>query len=526
MSSEFKKKERMNLEALLRDLDVIGTTGPRKGEVSSVCYDSRKCAPGSLFLAIPGFKSDGHEFIPAALRAGARYIICEREVSAPQDVTIIRVRDSRRALGLVGKNFYRDPSADLCVVGVTGTNGKTTVTFLLESIFQAAGFSTGVLGTINYRYAGEVLPAPNTTPESIELQRILREMANAGVTHAAMEVSSHALDLGRVADCSFRAGIFTNLTQDHLDYHKTMEDYFRAKKILFGMLERSAAPAILNIDDAWGERLRRETSGSVFTCSLEREADFTAVDAALSVQGIRAVLKTPGGPFPVQSPLIGRFNLYNILAAAAAAQALGIPVGPIQVGIERLANIPGRMEKVSRPGEPVVFVDYAHTEDALKRALQNISQFKRGKIITVFGCGGDRDRGKRPLMGKAAVAYSDLTILTSDNPRSEDPKTIIAEIERGINGTCRKYDSSEILASGTPLPEKGYAIVSDRRSAIRTAIALAGSSDIVLVAGKGHENYQILGERIIAFDDRIVSREFLDGFNAGKSSGARLRGQK
>ena len=502
----------MELKDLLKDIDVIEVAGPGRGEVSSICYDSRQCAQGGLFVAVPGLKADGHDFIPSALQSGAQYIVCERQVPVAPDITTIKVADSRRALGLLGRNFFADPSGELCVVGVTGTNGKTTITFLLESIFQAAGHKTGVLGTINYRYAGEILPAPNTTPESIELQKILRKMADAGVSHAIMEVSSHALDLDRVADCRFRAGIFTNLTQDHLDYHKTMEDYFRAKEKLFEMLEKSGSPSIINVDDSWGERLRRKTKGTVISCALDREADFTALEPVLSLEGIRAVLKTPKGSFSVQSSLIGRFNLYNILCAAAAARALDVPMEAVQQGIAQMRNVPGRMEKVSHPGEPAVFVDYAHTEDALQRALQNISQFKEGRIVTVFGCGGDRDRGKRPQMGKAAVTYSDLTILTSDNPRSERPDAIIGEIEKGINGRLRKYDSSELLArKGLTGMEKGYAVLPDRRTAIRTAISLAHPSDIVLIAGKGHENYQIIGDRILQFDDRIVSREILDG---------------
>ena len=518
----------MKLDELLKDIDVIRKEGPGTGNVASICYDSRKCAEGALFVAVPGLKSDGHDFIPAVIASGAKFIVHEKDVTVPAGITAVRVRDSRRALGLLGRNFFRDPSSGLCVVGVTGTNGKTTITYLLESIFEAAGAKAGVIGTINYRYADRIYPAPNTTPESLELQRILREMADAGVTHAVMEVSSHALELGRVADCTFQAGIFTNLTQDHLDYHKTMEDYYRAKKRLFEMLAGGGRGnrAVLNLDDPWGERLCRElvkeTGQKPLTYSIERRAGISVLDPSLSVQGISAVIERDGAPGDVlilKSPLIGKFNLYNIAAAVAAACSLGVPGEAIRKGIERVKNIPGRMEKVSLPGEPSVFVDYAHTEDALRRVLQNITEFKKRKIITVFGCGGDRDRGKRPLMGKASVAYSDLTLITSDNPRSEEPNAIIREIEKGINGSCRRYDSAELKKSGFSAGmEKGYVVIPDRRLAIQTAIGLADPSDIVLIAGKGHEDYQIIGGCTTPFDDRMISRELLDGLSQRRSS--------
>jgi UDP-N-acetylmuramoyl-L-alanyl-D-glutamate--2,6-diaminopimelate ligase len=506
----------LNLRELLTDIDIIDISCLIDGEVASVCYDSRKCKEGSLFVAVPGFKSDGHDFINSAVAAGAKYIVVEKEMPVPEGITVIEVRDARRALGLLGRNFYRNPSSELCIIGVTGTNGKTTTTFLLESILKSAGARPGVIGTINYRYGNNILPAPNTTPESLDLQRILREMADAGVSHVIMEVSSHALDLGRVDDCQFQAGIFTNLTQDHLDYHKTMEEYFQAKKRLFEMLVKggNGAKSILNIDDPWVARLQKEMPDSFLTCAIDHTADFSVFDIQLSVHGIKTQIQTQGESFAIQSPLIGKFNLYNILSAVSTAYALKIPVTAIQDGIKGLKNIPGRMEKVSFAGEPSVFVDYAHTDDALRRALQNIAEFKEKRVITVFGCGGDRDSGKRPLMGKVAVEYSDLTILTSDNPRSENPATIIGQIEQGINGFCRRY-SPEELDNGIISREKGYCIIADRRAAIHTAIALAGSSDIVLIAGKGHENYQIIGNEVLTFDDRVVSREIFHELKAG-----------
>jgi len=498
----------LDISEVVKDVSLVETKGPLKGDVSFIHYDSRLCREGSLFVAVPGLKLDGHAFISQAVAAGARFVVCERAVDVPFGVTLIRVESARKALGLVGRNFYGDPSAGLCMVGVTGTNGKTTITYLLESIFEAAGFRAGVVGTINYRYAGEKLPAPNTTPESLDLQRMLREMASRGVTHVVMEVSSHALDMGRVDHCSFRAGVFTNLTRDHLDYHRTMEDYYLAKRKFFEQIlsRKPDVCRIVNIDDPWGKRLIEESGGLASSFGIDSPADFTADEVELSIRGIHAKICAPqSGKIPVRSPLIGRFNLYNILAAASAARLLGVPPNAVREGIERLRSVPGRMERISRPGEPAVFVDYAHTEDALKRVLQNLVEFRKNRIITVFGCGGDRDRGKRPLMGKAAVSYSDLTIVTSDNPRSEEPMSIIAEIEKGMESVGKHPPEDLNLLNG-----KAYTVIPDRISAIEAAIRTARSNDIVLIAGKGHEDYQIVGGKVLPFDDRRIGRRILD----------------
>ncbi len=506
------KEEHVNLSEVLKTINVLRVTGDFSGDVSSICYDSKKCGKNSLFVAITGLKTDGHQFIGEALDRGARFVVHEKDYIPPPGVTAVQVSDSRRALGILGKNFYRNPSSRLCLIGITGTNGKTTVTYLLESILQAAGFTVGILGTVNYRYGGKVFPAPNTTPESFELQRIFGEMLESGISHVVAEVSSHAVDLRRVDDCAFDRGVFTNLSQDHLDYHRTMENYFRAKKRFFEeVLPAGNKPGkykmIVNGDDPWGRKLLEETATAALTYGIESRCDVMPESFTLSLEGIRAAVRAEGRVLPVVSPLIGKFNLYNILAATGAALSLGISDAHIWEGIERLRNVPGRLEKVSGAGEPAVFVDYAHTDDALRKVLQNLGEFKRGKIITVFGCGGDRDRGKRPLMGEAAAALSDVTIVTSDNPRTEDPLAIIAEIETGIRPLAREKVPPEAL--GKNGRRKCYTLIPDRESAIRRAVAVAGADDIVLIAGKGHEDYQILGDRKIPFDDRSVAREAL-----------------
>lgn len=501
----------MEVSALIKDLEISAVQGSLTGEVSSVSYDSRKCLPNSLFVAIPGLLSNGHRFLDDAISRGARFIVHEEDYRPPEGITAIKVPDSRRSLGRLAKNFFGDPSAGLVLIGVTGTNGKTTVTYLLEAIFRAAGYNTGVLGTVNYRYGDKVFPASHTTPESYELQRILREMADGQVTHVVAEVSSHALDLRRVDDCAFDLGIFTNLTQDHLDYHGTMEAYYEAKKRLFSEViatgtKKGSTRMIVNRDCPWGRRLIREVSLPWQSYGLTENCDVTASDYRLSLRGIEAAIHTGRGDFTIHSCLLGKHNLENILAATAAALACGVAPSEVKSGIEAMVAPPGRLEMVGRPGDPNVFVDYAHTDDALARVLTNLSELKTGRIITVFGCGGNRDRGKRPKMGAVAVSFSDVTILTSDNPRGEDPAKIIEDIEAGIKGV-RKIDYPPTQAA---MIDKAYWVEPDRRLAIGQAIEIARPQDIVLIAGKGHEDYQIIGSRRISFDDRVVAREFLD----------------
>jgi UDP-N-acetylmuramoyl-L-alanyl-D-glutamate--2,6-diaminopimelate ligase len=509
----------LKLSELIQGVELLKKEGDLSGEVSSVCYDSRLCSKDSLFVAIPGIRLDGHHFIQQALKQGSRSILCERPVDTPAGVTVLRVKDSRQALGIVGKNFFRNPSAALCLVGVTGTNGKTTITYLLESVFRQAGYSPGVIGTINYRYRSKVREAAHTTPESFDLQGMLREMLDAGVSHVVMEVSSHALDQKRVDDCEFDAGIFTNLSQDHLDYHRTLEAYFQAKRRFFsevlGQRNKGRQGMIINSDDIFGRRILQEMPPSqVLSFGLEGSCDIGATRFSFSLEGIDAEIRTPRGTFPVKAPLVGRYNLYNILAAAAAAHFLDIESRTVQAGLSNIGTIPGRLEKVSVAEEPAVFVDYAHTEDALKNVIENLLSFKKARLITVFGCGGDRDRGKRPLMGKVVVTRSDLSILTSDNPRTEDPLAILRQIEDGVEKVGVTKYAIEDVRKG--FDGKGYVVIPDRREAIREAIRLAGPEDIVLVAGKGHETYQIIGTEKFPFDDRDECREALKSSGHGR----------
>lgn len=502
----------MKLSQLIKDLDIINLSADITGDVSVLCYAAGKCEEGSLFVAIPGLKHDGHDFITDAINRGARYIVYEKDIQIPSGVTAIKVTSSRRALGVLAKNYFGNPSAKLCLIGVTGTNGKTTTTYLLESILAQAGCKCGVLGTVNYRYNNKTYPAPNTTPESYEMQKILRAMADDGITHVIAEVSSHAIDLKRIDDCDFDLGIFTNLSHEHLDYHLTMGNYFQAKKRFFAEVlpqSKKVHPQkmIINGDDKWGRIILKDIMLPALTYGMEKNDAVKTVSYELSLSGVKADIDLTGEIISIQTPFVGKFNIYNILAAAAAAKALQIPKASIQAGIENLSSVPGRLERIDSSSGFTVLIDYAHKPDALKQVLQNLAEFKKKRIITVFGCGGNRDAGKRPLMGETATFYSDLTIITSDNPRLEDPLAIIAEIEAGI-------DRSKIqqLAPGNLKAKDdvhSYTVISERRMAIETAIDAARQGDIILIAGKGHEDYQILGTNKIPFDDRVVVEQTL-----------------
>jgi len=466
------------------------------GAVAGIAYDSRTVTPGQVFVALKGQHADGTAFARQAIERGAAAVVSEQPAPDGVHVPWAIVEDARLALAVLATTFYRDPSREMRVIGITGTNGKTTTAYLVAAIFDAAGIRCGILGTVGYRVGDEVREATRTTPEAPEVQALLRQMVDRKCGACAMEVSSHALSLHRVAGITFAAGIFTNLTRDHLDFHADMDDYFRAKRRLFEMLPRDA-PSLINLDDPRGAALV-EAGGRPMTYAINRPADVTPGPLSFSLSGLSFDVRTPGGTLHVTSKLVGRPNVYNILAAVSAAIALDVPVRAIERGLESLDGVPGRFQVVSDANDEVtVVVDYAHTDDALRNLLETARPLTPGRMITVFGCGGDRDRTKRPLMGAVAGRLSDLIVLTSDNPRGEDPNRIIEEVQRGITPDTRR-DSAQ-----------GLLTIVDRHAAIAKAIELARPGDVVLVAGKGHEKYQVIGDRSLPFDDVAVAREAL-----------------
>ena len=466
------------------------------GEVSAVTYDSRRAIAGSLFVALRGLKADGAEFAMQAIARGASLIVAE--TPRPEEVTSpwLVVADARLALALLADAFYDHPSQRMPVVGVTGTNGKTTTSYLLASILDAAGLRAGLLGTVAYRLGAEEREASRTTPEAPDVQQLLDEMIRQGCKSAVMEVSSHALALKRVDAMRFAAGVFTNLTRDHLDFHEDMDAYFQAKRRLFEML--GDAPGVINLDDPRGASLLDATQKTV-TFAIGKPADVTPGPLELTLSGLSFDLRTPHGTVHVESKLVGRPNVSNILAAAATAVALDLPLDAITAGVKALPGVPGRFEVVSAPQDEVtVVVDYAHTDDALRNLLETARPLAPKHLVTVFGCGGDRDRTKRPLMGMVAARLSDVVIITSDNPRSEEPQRIIDEIKRGIPAG----------GQGSRTPD--VRVVIDRREAIELAVEDADRGDLVLIAGKGHEKYQQIGDRVLPFDDGDVARIALE----------------
>ncbi|MDH4164380.1 MAG: UDP-N-acetylmuramoyl-L-alanyl-D-glutamate--2,6-diaminopimelate ligase [Nitrospirota bacterium] len=474
-------------------------------EITSVVQDSRQVVPGSLFVAVRGFHSDGHRFVPQALQLGAAAVIVESSaaVEGAGSTIVIRVADTRKALAAAAAKFYGYPSRRLKLVGITGTKGKTTTSYLVRSIIQAAGHRTGLIGTIDYRIGDRVIPAPNTTPESVDLQALLAEMVGEGAAYCVMEVSSHALALGRTDGCTFEAAAFTNLAPEHLDFHGSMDGYFSAKLLLFTGLARGKA-AVVNLDDPRGREIIEGTAGRVITYGSSDRADIrpaSAIDQAIS--GLRFRLATPLGDMDIESSLAGAYNVSNILAAVGIGIALGFSRDDICQGIKAMTAVPGRMEQVDEGQLFGVVVDYAHTEGSLIALLQAVRAMTTRRVITLFGCGGDRDRSKRPRMGAAALAGSDVVIVTSDNPRTEDELAIISEIESGMSSRGQR-----VALPGTAVPEgkRPYLVVPDRGDAVKTAIDLAEAGDIVVLAGKGHEDYQIVGAAKHHFDDREEAR--------------------
>jgi UDP-N-acetylmuramoyl-L-alanyl-D-glutamate--2,6-diaminopimelate ligase len=478
-------------------------------EVRDIVYDSRKVTPGSLFVAVRGFHSDGHQFILQALRQGAIAVVAEQKSSAEAEgAPLIVVDDSRKALALLADAFYNHPSEKLKLVGVTGTNGKTTTTYLVKSIVEAAHGTAGLIGTINYLVGGKIYPAPNTTPESLDLQRLLSEMTGLGAGTCIMEVSSHALALGRTVGCRFAVAAFTNLTQDHLDFHETMDSYFAAKQLLFKDLGPGAY-AVVNSDDARAADIVAATRAQVITTGLSTRADVRPLaEIRNGIHGLSFDIATPLGKTSIESPLVGRHNVYNILTAAAIGVALGVGTKAIAEGVKAMQAVPGRMEKVGEGSPFGVIVDYAHTEDALNRLLEAVREIAVGRVITVFGCGGDRDRTKRPKMGRAAARGSNIVIITSDNPRTEDPLTIIREIEDGMTSSGIKVATPD-AASKENTGKTPYLVIPERRDAIKAAVSMGKPGDVIVLAGKGHEDYQIIGEEKVHFDDREAAREEL-----------------
>jgi len=479
----------MQLRELLKNIPIVDTQGNLDIDIKHIATHSKQVFPGSLFIAMKGIHNDGQVYIDEAVSRGAVAILAEKiPLNAQNGVTYIQVANPRKTAAKVAAVFYQYPAEKLTLIGITGTNGKTTISYLLASILEQAQKKPGIIGTIKYQYAGKTTPASLTTPDSLELQKLLREMLINKVTDVVMEVSSHALFYKRVEGCKFKLAIFTNLSRDHLDFHKDMEDYFNCKKELFTRYLAPEGIAIINIDNPWGQKLlelivHKFSFNNLLTYGFSTQAQIRAKEASFSLNGIRATIQTPKGTFSLVSSLIGQPNLYNLLAATAAGFALGIPLPVIKSGLEKTKPIKGRLERFSGRGIDVI-IDYAHTPDALKQVLITLRPLCKGKLIVVFGCGGDRDRGKRPIMGEIASQLADMVIITNDNPRHESSRQIIQDIEMGIK------------------KESPYCIIPNRRQAIAWAIKYAEKGDIVIVAGKGHEDYQIIGDKKYHLSDR------------------------
>ena len=508
----------MQLSDLLRNLPAPFAPVARFGAVDAdpiirgIAYDSREISPGDLFVALPGSADDGHDYLDRAMELGAAALLVERptgDLSLGETVAI-QVPDTRRALGPLATAFFGVPSSDMNLIGITGTNGKTSTSYLTESILEAAGINTGLIGTVDIRYGQERISATNTTPESLDLQRTLRSMLTQGVSTAVLEVSSHGLQLGRVSGCHFKVGAFTNLSQDHLDFHGDMESYLASKALLFRNFLDQGSTAVINVDDAASETIlqaTREAGAGILRCSRnpETEAEIRLLSAESLLSGTQARLSLQGRPLDLNMPLVGDFNIENLLVACGIAVALDIPTEAIARGIALCPQVPGRMERIQvSESDPTVIVDYAHTPDAMEKLLTTVRDLVPGRLITVFGCGGDRDRAKRSLMAQAVDRRTDLAIATSDNPRTEAPDKILLDVEAGLN----RLDKSTPEEFGRQ--EASYTVLTSRRDAIERAIEIAGPEDTVVLAGKGHEDYQIIGTKKFPFDDRLEARRALN----------------
>ena len=484
--------------------------------VTAVAYDSRAAAPGSVFVAMQGERADGASFAGQAVARGAIAVVSAGEAPSTCAAPWIRVPDDRLALAALSAAFYGHPSRALRVIGITGTNGKTTCAYLVREMFEAAGVPCGLMGTVQYRIGATVREAARTTPEATDLQQMFREMIEAGCGACAMEVSSHALALKRAESTRFAAAVFTNLTRDHLDFHQDMDRYFAAKRRLFQLLP-PGAPSVINMDDPRGALLAAQFT-PIVTYGVDRPADVMPVAMPASLLGLSFDVGTPAGTVQIRSRLGGRFNVYNLLAAVATGVAAGLPVPAIEAGLARVETVPGRFQVVSSTEDDVaVIVDYAHTDDALKNLLEAVRPLATARLLTVFGCGGDRDRTKRPLMGAVAARLSDIVAITSDNPRSEDPEAIIDEIVRGIAQPGDRGRSPSSAAPGSrPAPVCWR--IADRRAAIDRAVSEAQPGDVVVIAGKGHEKYQVIRDKTLPFDDVAVAHDALGRRRARKAS--------
>ncbi len=476
----------MKLGELLHNIPILETNADLEQEITGVSYDSRHTSPGDLFIALEGYETDGHRFIPMAREKGAACVLCQK---APQDGgPYVRTGDSRGALAQAGRNWFGDPAGEMTMVGVTGTNGKTTTTYLLKDVLEkAAGAKVGLIGTNQNMVGDEVLHTERTTPESFELQALFRRMADAGCTHVVMEVSSHALCLQRVAGIRFAAGLFTNLSQDHLDFHGSMEDYCDAKALLFRQCEKG----VYNADDPWADRVTRGAPCPLSSFG-EKAGELRAENIRLAVDGVDFDACRDGETVPVRVNIPGGFTVYNALGVMAAARELGVSLADSARVLRQSAGVKGRVEVVPVPGEYTVLIDYAVTPDAIENVLATVRDFARGRVVILFGCGGDRDRGKRPKMGRIAAQMADFVVVTSDNPRTEVPGDIIADILPGLEGT-----------------ETPYVVVEDRVEAIRYALDHARKDDVIILAGKGHETYQIVGHEKRHLDEREVVAAYI-----------------
>ncbi len=478
----------MKLSEILKDIEILSATAALDMEIGGVSYDSRRTEKGDLFVAVKGFESDGHRFIPTAMEKGAAAVLCE---DAPTDGTpYIQIADCRRGLAIASRNFFGDPAASMTVVGITGTSGKTSSSYLIKHLLESAlGAKVGLIGTNGHMIGEEFLPSAYTTPESYELHKLFRRMADEGCSHVVMEVSSHSLALERVAGIRFDTALYTNLSQDHLDFHKTMEEYAAAKKKIFSM----CSAACVNADDAWAAYMTEGASCPVLRFSAERaDADLYAGDIALSAEGVRFTASYRGERAETSLGIPGLFSVHNALGVIAVGLSLGLPLADCAAALRDAKGVKGRLERVPTDGDYTVLIDYSHKPDALENVLRTLRPLTRGRLIVLFGCGGDRDRLKRPIMGRIAEELADLCIVTSDNPRTEDPETIIDEILAGMSG-----DPERILR------------ICDRAEAIRTALDKARGGDVILLAGKGHEDYQIVGHEKHHMDEREIVADYL-----------------